>query len=134
MGRVNEDSLVRSLVLHEDERGSLFEVLRADQTDHDIKQIYFAISKPGASRGNHYHTRKIEWFCVTKGVGKLVLKHTVSLVEEEIILMGQNPTICEIRPNISHSIINMGQDDMHLVVIANEVFDPNDADTFYEDL
>lgn len=122
------------LEIHDDERGLLFEVLRDDEIKEEMKQVYFSISKHNAIRGNHYHKRKIEWFSVVKGKGKMIFEDNKSKKREEIILDGENPSIIKVNPHISHALQNITDEDMYLIVIANEVFNPNDADTFFKEL
>lgn len=121
---------IKDLKKHEDERGYLLEILRSDEINEDIQQIYFSTSKHGAVRGGHYHKKKVEWFCVVKGKAKLVLEDNDLKEKEEMILSGDNPSIIKVPPNISHVIENIGDNEMHLIVISNEVFDPHDTDTF----
>jgi UDP-2-acetamido-2,6-beta-L-arabino-hexul-4-ose reductase len=118
---------------HVDDRGLLTEILRDDEIAENIKQVYFSISKPDSIRGNHYHERKVEWFSVVEGKGKIVLENKKGELEE-IILSGKTPSIVKINPKNSHAIQNIGTEDMYLIVVANEVFNPADADTFYKEL
>jgi UDP-2-acetamido-2,6-beta-L-arabino-hexul-4-ose reductase len=125
---------LKKLKKQTDERGWLVEILRADEVKEEMKQIYFSTSKPNAIRGNHYHKHKVEWFSVVKGKAKLVLEDNESKEREELILLDDTPAIVKIPPNISHAIQNIGDDEMYLIVIVNEVFNPDDADTFYVSL
>ena len=122
---------LKNIEKHTDERGWLVEILRDDEIKEEIRQVYFSASKPGAIRGNHYHKRKVEWFSVVKGKAKLVLEDNESNKREELILSDDTPAIVKIMPNITHAIQNIGDDVMYLIVIVNEVFNPDDADTFY---
>lgn len=122
------------LNVHKDERGSLFEIIRDDEIKEQIKQVYFSISKPNAIRGNHFHKRKIEWFSVVKGKGMITLKNSINHKTEKYTLSGDKPSIVKVEPGISHVIKNIGEDDMYLIVVANEVFDPLDQDTFFEEI
>lgn len=128
------ESRIKNIEKHTDERGWLVEILRDDEIKEEIKQVYFSASKPGAIRGNHYHKRKVEWFSVVKGKAKLVLEDNESNKREELILSEDTPAIVKVSPNISHAIQNIGKDEMYLIVIVNEVFNPDDADTFYVNL
>jgi len=121
------------LTKHMDDRGQLTEILRDDEIVENIKQVYFSISKPDSIRGNHYHKHKVEWFSVVEGTGKIVLESEKGKVKE-IILSGKTPSIVKINPKNSHAIQNIGAEDMYLVVVANEVFNPADTDTFYKEL
>ncbi len=121
---------VTELKKHEDPRGVLFEVLRRDETDEDIKLIHFSTSKKGAVRGGHYHKRRVEWFCVVKGEGKLVIEDNETGEKKELILSGESPILVKIPPNTKHSIQNIGEGEMYLISVTNEVFNPKDSDTF----
>lgn len=125
---------LKNIEKHTDERGWLVEILRDDEIKEEIKQVYFSTSKPGVIRGNHYHKHKVEWFSVVKGKAKLVLEDNESKEREELILSDEEPAIVKITPNMSHTIQNIGDDEMYLIVIVNEVFNPDDADTFYVNL
>lgn len=121
---------IKKLEKHTDGRGCLVEVLRGDQIDQKIEHIYFSISKPGAIRANHYHKRKTEWFCTVEGGAKLILEDNKSNERRELLLSGDDPMAVMVPPNVTHLVENIGDDEMHLIVIANEVFDPDDPDTF----
>ena len=125
---------LKNIEKHTDERGWLVEILRDDEIQEAIKQIYFSTSKPNAIRGNHYHKHKVEWFSVVKGKAKLVLEDNESKEREELMLSDDTPAIVKIPPNISHAIQNIGDDEMYLIVIVNEVFNPDKADTFYKEI
>ena len=115
---------------HTDGRGWLVEVLREDAIKEGMRQIYLTVSKRGAVRGNHYHIRKTEWFCVVRGEAKLVLKNNKSGQRKTLVLSGDEPQTVSIPPNIVHAIQNTGDDDMYMIAITNETFNPNDPDTF----
>lgn len=117
-----------------DERGWLIEVLRPENLA-DIKefgQIFISVAKPGKVRGNHYHHRKVEWFCVPTGTGLLLLKDLKTGEEKEIIMGENDPKTVKITPGIIHAIKNIGEGDMVLLVYVDEKFDPADPDTIYE--
>lgn len=113
-----------------DRRGWLVEVLRDDQIKEEIKHIYLTVSKAGAIRGNHYHTRKTEWFCVMQGEAKLTLEDNKSGEIKELILSGDEPQTVSIPANVTHVVQNIGSGDMYMLAISDEVFDQNDPDTF----
>ena len=121
---------IRSLEKHADERGLLLEILRGDEINESIQQIYFSTSEPGAVRGGHYHNKKVEWFCVVKGTAKLFLEDIISKERKDLTLSSDNPEIVKIPPKIRHEIENVGRSKMYLIVVSNMVFDPNDPDTY----
>ena len=86
----NEDYLQKS-ALHCDDRGALFEVIKLEQGG----QIFYSTTKPGIVRGNHYHTRKLEKFCVIKGTAIIRLRRigTDNVIEYRV--SGQEPAFVE---------------------------------------
>ncbi len=119
-----------------DERGWLIEVLglgeEAVRPDKGFGQIHVSVAYPGKVRGNHYHTRKLEWFCVPVGKGLLLLKD-LRTGEEQEVLMGEDALkTVKIVPNVVHAIKNVGDKEMALIVYSNEKFDPTDPDTYFQ--
>ena len=117
-----------------DERGWLIEALRGESMNgsREFGQIFVSVAKPGKVRGNHYHNRKIEWFCVPTGIALLLLKDPDSGEELEIPMGEDNPKTVKITPPIIHAIKNVGDKDMVLMVYVNETFNSSDPDTFYQ--
>lgn len=121
---------INKIELKSDERGWFAEILKSFQVDKkEFGQIGLATSKPGAIRGNHYHTRKTEWFCVILGKAKLVLEDAKTGERKEIILDENDLQVIEIGPNIYHALQNIGSDIMYLLHYVDEPFDPNNPDT-----
>lgn len=124
---------VKKLNLKIDERGWLTEVLSSsDIGNTDFGLIHLSTAKPGFTKGNHYHKRKTEWYCVIKGKGKLMLRGLKTKENQEIILGEQDLSVVRIPPYTFHSIENVGKDEMYLLAYVDEAFNPNDPDTYYE--
>ena len=119
-----------------DERGWLIEVLGGELPEgcEEFGQLHVSVAYPGKVRGNHYHTRKVEWFCVPAGQGLLLLKDQETGETQEVIMGVNNLKTIKIQPGTIHAIKNIGEDDMVLIVYANESFDPEDSDTYYEQI
>ena len=119
-----------------DERGWLIEVLGGELPEgcEEFGQLHVSVAYPGKVRGNHYHTRKGEWFCVPAGQGLLLLKDQETGETQEVIMGVNNLKTIKIQPGTIHAIKNIGEDDMVLIVYANESFDPEDPDTYYEQI
>ena len=117
-----------------DERGWLIEVLGGELPEgcKEFGQLHISVAYPGKVRGNHYHTRKIEWFCGPAGKGLLLLKDRETGEIREVMMGVNNLKTIKIQPGTIHAIKNIGKDDMVLIVYANESFDPEDPDTYYE--
>ncbi|MFC1675821.1 NAD-dependent epimerase/dehydratase family protein [Planctomycetota bacterium] len=125
---MEDDDYQHEPVLHLDQRGSLFEVVKQE----DSGQIFFSVTKPGVVRGNHYHTRKMEKFCVVQGQAVIRLRRigTDQIIEYNV--SDKKPVSIEMPVLYTHNIENVGNSDLLTLFWTNELFDPNDPDTFYE--
>jgi UDP-2-acetamido-2,6-beta-L-arabino-hexul-4-ose reductase len=116
------------LKMSTDERGSFVETVKSELGG----QVSFSTTKPGITRGNHFHTRKIERFAVIKGKARIQLRR---IGTEEVIsfdLDGNEPSFVDMPVWYTHNITNTGQDDLYTIFWINEFFDPADPDTFFE--
>ena len=118
----------QALTLRTDDRGGLFEVVKEDKGS----QIFFSTTKPGIVRGNHYHTRKQEKFCVVKGEAIIRLRRigTDKIIEYKV--SGDKPVVVEMPIFYTHNIENVGSGELCTLFWTNELFNPNDSDTFFE--
>lgn len=124
---------IKKLNIKSDQRGWLVEVLSSsDVNNRPFGLIHVTTAKPGFIKGEHYHKRKTEWFCVIKGEGKLMLRDLDTQKTREIMLGEDSMSIVEIPPYIFHSIKNIGNEDLYLLAYVSESFDPKDPDTFKE--
>ena len=118
------------LEIKQDERGKLFEVFKNPK----FGQVHYSTTKPGFIRGNHYHMRKQEKFCVIEGKAKIRLRNRETGEKIEYEVSGEEPRLIEMPFNWAHSIQNIGDTEMKLLVWTNEVFNPEDPDTFTEEV
>lgn len=118
------------LEIKQDERGRLVEVLKFP----GIGQIFYSTINPGFTRGNHYHNRKIEKFCVIEGSALIRLRDRQTNEIKEYSVSGSQPEVVEMTLNWTHNIKNVGESEMKLLVWVNEVFNPEDPDTFAEEV
>ena len=109
-----------NLVKHQDNRGSFSEIFKS----FSGSQISFSTTKPGITRGNHFHTRKIERFVIIKGDALLKLRRIGK--EKEF------PAFIDIPIWYTHNIQNIGSKEMVTIFCINEFYNPNDPDTFIE--
>jgi len=114
--------------LHTDNRGMLFEVIKQE----DGGQIFFSWTKPGITRGNHYHTRKMEKFCVVQGEAIIRLRRIDGNKVEEYRVSGDSPSLINIPIFHTHNIVNVGTVDLLTLFWVSEEFNPNDSDTYFE--
>lgn len=111
---------------HEDPRGVFVEMLKTP----DAGQFSFFTAHPGITRGGHYHHSKTEKFLVIKGKACFRFRHIVSGEFYELQTEGFEPEIVETVPGWTHDITNIGEDEMIVMLWANEIFDRNKPDTF----
>jgi len=116
--------------LQSDARGELFEILKLAGGG----QIHFATTKPGEVRGNHFHSRKVEWFCVVRGEAAIRIRRVGDGRVREFRVTGSKPEFISIPALHTHQIENVGSDDLLTMFWCNEIFQPGDPDTFYENV
>ncbi len=111
-----------------DHRGGLFEAVRSLNPG----QTFLSTTKPGITRGNHYHTRKVERFLVTSGEAVIRLRKLFTRDVVEFRVSGSKPQYIDMPTFYTHDITNVGADELMTAFWAQEIFDPNDPDTFPE--
>ena len=124
-----EDSRVPdTMVSHKDPRGVFAELLKLEGSG----QISFCTIEVGKSRGNHYHHTKWERFFILDGVVQFVFRDLVTGETNKVVINANNERIQAIdsTPGIVHSLENIGDCKVSLVVWANEIFDRNRPDTY----
>ena len=89
---------------------------------------------PGITRGNHFHTRKIERFTVLKGEAKISLRKIGSEKTYDFFLRGDLPSYIDMPIWFTHSITNIGNEPLITSFWINEPYNPNDTDTYYENV
>lgn len=128
LSHVAPPALAAAPPLRADARGALFEVLRHDTGG----QVFCSTTKPGVTRGDHYHLRKGEKFCVVSGRAVIRLRPVGGDQITEHAVSGARPQLVDIPVLHVHHIENVGPDDLLTLFWADEVFDPADPDTFAE--
>ncbi|MDY4753872.1 MAG: NAD-dependent epimerase/dehydratase family protein [Candidatus Faecousia sp.] len=117
------------LKMNVDHRGSFTELLHTA----DCGQVSINISKPGITKGQHWHNSKWELFIVVHGHG-LIQERNINTGETvEFEVSGDKIEAVHMIPGWTHNIINLSQtEDLVTVMTCNEIFDPNHPDTFFE--
>jgi len=116
-----------NLEIKKDQRGSLVEILKS----HHFGQIFISKSHKGVIRGNHYHNTKVEKFCVIKGKASI---HLRNILENEILtypVSDEQIEIIDIPPGYTHSIENSSEEELIVLFWANQIFDPQNPDTHF---
>lgn len=116
------------LVRHTDPRGTLAELLKSDT----FGQVFISRTKPGITRGNHYHDTKVEKFCVIDGDAVVRFRHVLTDEVLEYRIAGDEFKVLDIPPGYTHHIENVGNREMIVLFWASEVFNPERPDTYYE--
>ncbi|NVZ53602.1 capsular polysaccharide biosynthesis protein CapF [Pseudomonas sp. B6002] len=111
---------------HGDPRGVFVEMLKTK----DSGQFSYFTAHPGITRGGHYHHSKTEKFLVIKGKACFRFRHIVSGEFYELHTDGERPQVVETVPGWTHDITNVGDDEMVVMLWANEIFDRERPDTF----
>ena len=114
-----------------DDRGSFTEILRSKNAG----QFSVNISKPGITKGQHWHNTKNEKFVVVSGRGLIQLRKIGS---DEIVnyeVNGDEITVVDMIPGYTHNIINLSDtEDLVTFMWCNECFNPDKPDTFFEEV
>lgn len=117
------------LIMNRDDRGSFTELLKTT----NCGQFSINISKPGITKGQHWHNSKWEFFIVVSGHGLIQERQIGSDKVIEIEVTGDNIKAVHILPGYTHNIINLSESENLVTVMwANEQFDSNKPDTFFE--
>ena len=109
-----------------DPRGVFVEMLKT----RDSGQFSFFTAHTGVTRGGHYHHSKTEKFMVVKGSARFRFRHTLTQELHEVLTSDDKPEIVETIPGWSHDITNVGDDEMIVMIWANEIFDRDRPDTY----
>jgi len=117
-----------ALKMNTDERGTFVETIKLGTGG----QVSFSTTKPNITRGNHYHTRKVERFTVIKGKAKIQLRKIGAEQVYELYLDGENPSHVDMPVWYTHNISNIGSEDLYTQFWINEWYDADDPDTFFE--
>lgn len=124
---LEKDNFAYDVDLKTDDRGWLFEFIKSENAG----QIFISKTKPGITRGNHFHHTKVEKFCVVTGSGVIRLRN---VLKEEIIeytVSDEKIQIVDIPPGYTHSIENTGDTEMITLFWVSEIFDAETPDTYF---
>jgi UDP-2-acetamido-2,6-beta-L-arabino-hexul-4-ose reductase len=122
-----EDNFSYELKMNIDNRGSFTEFIKTP----DRGQVSVNISKPGITKGNHWHHTKNEKFLVVSGKGVIRFRKIQSDEVVEYFVSGEKMEVIDIPTGYTHNIENLGDTDMVTIMWANESFDPEKPDTYY---
>ena len=122
-----ESQFSYDLKMNVDQRGSFTEFIRTP----DRGQVSINVSKPGITKGNHWHHTKNEKFLVVSGTGIIRFRKINTTEVIEYVVSGEKMEVVDIPVGYTHSIENIGESDMVTVMWVNESFDPKQPDTYF---
>ena len=125
-----KDQFSYPLKMNIDQRGSFTEFLKTKE----FGQVSVNISKPGITKGQHWHHSKNEKFLVVSGEGLIQFRDIYSDEIIEYHVSGDKLEVIDIPTGYTHNIINVGKTDMVTIMWANEAFDPEHPDTYFEEV
>lgn len=118
--------LSNTMRLNSDSRGLLFEAVKGGGGG----QTFLSTTKPGATRGDHFHLRKVERFLVIQGTALIRIRKVLGDEVLEYHVSGDTPTSVEMPTLHTHSIVNAGSNNLLTLFWCHELFDPENTDTF----
>jgi len=113
-----------------DNRGSFVEIIKLNSGG----QVSFSTTAAGITRGNHFHIRKAERFAVIKGKARIDIRRIGTDKILSFELDGENPSFVDMPIWFTHNITNIGNDDLLTMFWISEHFNPEDADTYFEEV
>ena len=123
-----KDFFPRHFIKHSDNRGHFVEIMRTGMSG----QTSFSTTRPGITRGEHFHTRKIERFAVIQGKARIQLRRIGTNEVVDFELDGENPSYVDMPIWYTHNITNIGQEELITIFWINEPYNPEDPDTWFE--
>lgn len=125
------DQFSYNLSKNSDERGWLTEFVKSNYGG----QVFISSTKPGISRGNHWHKTKIEKFLVINGSAEIILRNKVNdSAAIKYMVSGDDMSVIDIPVGYVHAIKNIGKTELLTIFWASEILDKQFPDTFYEEL
>ncbi|WP_097045123.1 NAD-dependent epimerase/dehydratase family protein [Flagellimonas pacifica] len=127
---ISEDHYPVKYTEHTDPRGSFVEISRTETSG----QFSYSTTVPGITRGNHFHTRKAERFAVIKGKARIQLRKIGTENVINYYLDGKEPAYVDMPIWYTHNITNIGDEELITLFWINEPYNPEDADTYFENV
>lgn len=124
---IPKDYFPRKFIKHSDERGAFVEIMRSSSAG----QTSYSTTVPGITRGNHYHTRKIERFAVISGKALIQIRKIDSDEVLEYVLDGSEPAYVDMPIWYTHNIKNIGNTELITLFWINEPYNSEDSDTYF---
>jgi UDP-2-acetamido-2,6-beta-L-arabino-hexul-4-ose reductase len=117
------------LTAHADERGRLVETVRAHGGQG---QTFVSTTRPGITRGEHFHLGKVERFAVLSGAARISLRRVLTDEVVSFDVSGERPVVVDMPTMWVHNITNTGDSDLTTLFWTQTLFDPDAPDTYWE--
>ena len=117
--------------LHSDDRGSLTELAKVDSSEG---QVFFSTTNKGYVRGQHFHMRKFERFCVVDGKAVIRIRKMGSDKVYEYEVSGDDIKVIDMPVLHTHNIEKIGKEKLTAVFWISEIYDDKNPDTFFEEV
>ena len=124
------DGWPRKLNLNSDTRGTLFEAVKGGGGG----QCFLSTTKPGITRGNHFHINKVERFVVVRGQAVIRIRKVLTNEIREFSVKGDTPEALDMPTLHTHSIENTGDGDLLTLFWTHDLFDPANPDTYADEV
>ncbi|MBQ3588450.1 MAG: NAD-dependent epimerase/dehydratase family protein [Oscillospiraceae bacterium] len=121
------DKFAYQLKKNEDNRGWLAEFIKSES----FGQIFVSTTKPGITRGDHWHHTKVEKFFVLSGKAEISFRHMITNEIIRYTVEGNTPTVVDIPVGYTHNIKNIGDTEVICLFWSSEIFNPEKPDTYY---
>lgn len=115
-------------VRHTDDRGYLVELVKTNGTE---SQVFFSTTKPGITRGNHFHFGKVERFCVLSGDAKINMRRVGTTDVKSFNISGDDNVVVDMPVLYTHNITNVGITELVCIFWVDEIFDSENMDTYF---
>lgn len=120
----------RELLRREDSRGWLVKLLMREHIAErrEFGEIYITAATAGQVKGNHFHKRAREWFCVIQGTATMATREMATGESALTELSAERPEMIEVAPGVAHAFRNSGTEVMVLLAYADEPYDAQAPD------
>ena len=108
----------------------MVELLKANELEKPVKQIHITSINPGYIRGNHYHSKRMEWFFIVAGKAELSLQDIKTKAKTRLKIFSKKPRVITIFPKIAQAVKNIGKETVYLVSAQSDIYNPKNPDTF----
>lgn len=119
---------IQELKIHPDRRGWFIEMLKANKTNREIKQISVASIRPDKVRGNHYHLNKTEWFLVIGGKAEFYLENPKTKEKVRLKLNSKKPKVITVFPKMAHAVKNIDNKIIYFIEADSQIYNHKKPD------